>query len=156
MDRGDVALLRRFEPVIRYTRGERFYPMDAERYVGLCSLWVQRPDQEAVCLIPREDLTMDRLAEPHPEPFEAISFLQLDPPPALADQEPVPDTEPANPQSRFRAGLGRLARVGMLSRFTDALFSLSLLARGRVPGRTATAAARLYQRLLDGEECIGA
>jgi hypothetical protein len=48
----DEALLRRFEPVARFTKGDRFFPMDAERYVRACSLWVRRPGEEAVCLVP--------------------------------------------------------------------------------------------------------
>ena len=36
----DRALLRRFEPVIHYSRGERFFPMDVEPYVRACSLWM--------------------------------------------------------------------------------------------------------------------
>ena len=40
---GATALLRRFEPVIRSTTGDKFYPMDVEPYVRACSLWVQRP-----------------------------------------------------------------------------------------------------------------
>jgi hypothetical protein len=48
----------------------------------------------------------------------------------------------------FHAGRGRLARVGYGSRFVDALFSLTLLARGRVPGDTAAAAAVTYQNLI--------
>ena len=39
----DRALLRRFEPVLRFTKGERFLPMDVEPYVRESSLWVQRP-----------------------------------------------------------------------------------------------------------------
>ena len=43
-------LLRRFEPVIRFTKGEWFYPMDSEPYVDACSLWVARPNEDAVCV----------------------------------------------------------------------------------------------------------
>ena len=38
---GATALLRRFEPVIRSTTGDKFYPMDVEPYVRACSLWVE-------------------------------------------------------------------------------------------------------------------
>ena len=107
----DVALLRRFEPVVRYTRGERFFPMDAERYVGLCSLWVQRPDQKAVCLIPRPDLTLERLAQPHPDAFEAIHYLRLDPPVGTSRTAARSAKDPDKPRRGFRAGLGRLARA---------------------------------------------
>ena len=41
----DIELLRRFEPVIRYTKGEAFFPMAVGRYVQQCSLWVYRPNQ---------------------------------------------------------------------------------------------------------------
>jgi hypothetical protein len=142
----DVALLRRFEPVIRYTRGERFFPMDAERYVGNCSLWVQRPDQEAVCLVPRRELTLERLAEPQPDMFQAVHYLKLDPPSRDVRRDAT------RPREGFRAGLGRLARVGYVSRLSNAVFSLSLLARGQVPGRLAASAAGLYQELTAEEE----
>ena len=33
-----AALLRSFEPVLRFTKGEWFYPMDVEPYVRSCSL----------------------------------------------------------------------------------------------------------------------
>src|ERR687897_470258 len=56
------ALLRRFEPVIRSTTGDKFYPMDVEPYVRACSLWVQRPGEEAVCVVPGGELSLDRLA----------------------------------------------------------------------------------------------
>jgi hypothetical protein len=148
----DVALLRRFEPVIRYTRGERFFPMDVERYVGLCSLWVQRPNQKAICLLSQRELTLERLAQPHPDVFQAVHFLKLDPPIETSRRATGSGKDAEDPRGGFRAGLGRLARVGYASRFTDAIFSLSLLARGRVPGRTAATAATLYQHLMaDGE-----
>jgi len=34
----DLELLRRFEPAIRYTKGEAFFPMDVGRYVQKSSL----------------------------------------------------------------------------------------------------------------------
>ncbi|HQZ85830.1 MAG TPA: hypothetical protein PLB21_09440, partial [Actinomycetota bacterium] len=34
----DLALLRRFEPVIKYTQGELFLPGDVNDYVGSASL----------------------------------------------------------------------------------------------------------------------
>jgi hypothetical protein len=52
----------------------------------------------------------------------------------------------------FHAGRGRLARVGYISRFVAALFSLTLLLRGRVPGDTAIAAALSYAYLQKQDE----
>ena len=45
-----------------------------------------------------------------------------------------------DPRNRFRADVARLARVGYASRFLDAIFSLTLFLRGRVPGDSAAAA----------------
>lgn len=144
------ALLRRFEPVIRYTQGEQFFPMDVASYVRACSLWVQQPGQLPELLVPSGELTLDTLAEPRAHGPRAVYYLKLVEPPdlmELAAQRVKEGWPPKYKSARFHAGPGRLARVGYTSRFVDALFSLSLLARGRVPGDTAAAAALAYQRL---------
>ena len=71
------ALLRRFEPVIRFTRGEWFYPMDSEPYVDACSLWVARPGEEAVCVVPAGELTLDRLAQQPEDTTGAVHYLKI-------------------------------------------------------------------------------
>jgi len=154
----DRTLLRRFEPVIRYTRGERFFPMDVEPYVRACSLWIQQPDEDPVCLIPAGELTLDKLAQPRADGSEAVYFLKFIEPldirklAAYNLQRIMRGFTRKGPQDVFRAGSGRLARVGYASRFVDALFSLTLLARGRVPGDTAAAAILEYRRILaEGE-----
>jgi hypothetical protein len=35
----DMSLLRCYEPVLRFTRGELFLPMPVEAYLETCSLW---------------------------------------------------------------------------------------------------------------------
>lgn len=35
----DLELLRRYEPVLSYTDGERFFPVAVEDYVRCCGLW---------------------------------------------------------------------------------------------------------------------
>ena len=35
----DLRLLRRYEPVLRFTEGELFLPMPVEDYLEKCSLW---------------------------------------------------------------------------------------------------------------------
>ena len=47
----------------------------------------------------------------------------------------------------FHSGGGRLARVGYGSRLIDAMFAISLLARGRVPGSLARASVLRYRSL---------
>jgi hypothetical protein len=155
-----TALLQRFEPVIRSTTGDKFYPMDVEPYVRACSLWVQRPDEEAVCVVPGGELSLDRLAQQPMDEAGAVHFLKFT------------DAEDLRLDSRggrlrvfrrrakdrkestgaFRAGRGRLARVGYFSRFVDALYSIALLARGRVPGESAAAASVAYERIMAEQE----
>jgi hypothetical protein len=151
--RADEALLRRFEPVARYTKGDRFFPMDAEPYVRACSLWIQRPGEEAVCLVPHGKLTLERLAEPHRDGFGSVRYLRFTDPQNAKDlirQDARRARE--SRQDGFRTGRGRLARVGYVSRIMDTLFSLSLLARGRVPGSTAAAGRVAYSRILEENE----
>ena len=152
----DRALLRRFEPIIRYTRGEKFFPMRIEPYLAECSLWQQRSGREANLLAPEGELTMATLAEPRQADFGTVHFLKFITPLNVAElasyrlQQLQEDLARPRSQEVFRAGRGRLARVGYGSRFVDALFQLSLLARGRVPGDTAAAAALAYERLTAG------
>jgi hypothetical protein len=151
----NIALLRRFEPVFRYTRGEQFFPMDVERYVRSCSLWAEWPGRAAVCLIPHGALALTDLAEPPPDVFGAIHYLKFIDPLSAAELATYALHQryvAKDPQDVFHAGRGRLARVGYGSRFVDALFTIGLLARGRVPGDAAAAAAITYQRMQAEQE----
>ena len=153
-----TALLRRFEPVIRSTKGDGFYPMDAGPYVRNCSLWVQRPGREALRVVPDGKLSLDRLAQQPLDEPGAVHFLKL------SDAEEMKTDEGRlqmfrrhardRKESReaFRAGRGRLARVGYFSRFVDAMYSIALLARGRVPGESAAAALEAYERIMAENE----
>jgi hypothetical protein len=146
------ALLRRFEPIARYTQGDRFFPMDADPYVRACSLWVGRPGEDDVCLVPHGKLTLDLLAEPRRDEFGSVYYLRF------TDPQEFKDTIRQNARRRresrrdFRAGRGRLARVGYVSRISDTLFSIALLARGRVPGSTAAAGRAAYANILAENE----
>src|SRR5215213_8588402 len=153
------ALLRCFEPVIRFTKGEWFYPMDVEPYVRSCSLWVRHPDEEAVCVVLQGKLTLETLGQQPLDSADAVHYLKIPAPeksrkrglwarlfPRRAAR--VPDW----PKETFRAGQGRLARVGYISRLADALFSLTLLLRGKVPGGGVEGARVLYGGLMEKEE----
>jgi len=157
--RTDAALLRRFEPIIRYTRGEQFFPMDVAHYLNVCSFWVKYPDStEPIRLQAKGELTLDKLAQPRPDRLGAISFLKFADPltvTELASYKLRESFTPHDPTEVFHAGRGRLARVGYFSRLADALFSLSLLARGRVPGDAATAAFITYEDILEKVEHYG-
>src|ERR687893_658304 len=148
-------LLRRFEPVIRFTRGEWFYPMDCEPYVDACSLWVARPGEDAVCVVPAGELTLERLAQQPEDATGAVHYLKIPNPKESENggrrarrRMRRSHTNPDWPKETFRAGRGRLARVGYISRLADALFSLALLARGRVPGGGVEGGRGLYGRFM--------
>jgi hypothetical protein len=151
----DLALLRRFEPIIRYTRGEWFFPMDVERYVQMCSLWVKQPNRYPMRIAARGDLTLAKLADQRPFPMGTVRYLKFVNPLSITEMAALQLQKRLSFEhdaESFDSGPGRLARVGYSSRLIDALFSLSLLARGRVPGDTALAAARAYHHLLEEEE----
>ncbi len=148
-------LLRRFEPIMHYSRGEQFFPMRVEPYVRSCSLWVQHPDQDPERLIGRGALTLKDLSEPRLDEFGTVYFLKLTrpvAPPQMAAYNLQRLRQRLGITDSFFAGRSRLARVGYTSRLVDALFSLTLLARGRVPGDAALAAEEIYQQTLAQSE----
>jgi hypothetical protein len=149
----DLALLRRFEPILHFTRGEQFFPIDVERYVRVASLWEQRPGEGAVCLVESNHLDLERLAVVDATEPNTVQFLKFSEPLAPAEVAAyyLQDKQ-VSKENRFRPGTGRLARVGYASRFVDALFTVTLLARGRVPGDTAAAAEITYRRMMAEQE----
>lgn len=149
----NLELLRRFEPVMRFTRGEMFHPMDVNRYIKQCSLWLQRPKELPQLLIPQGELTLEKLAEPREDGFNAVHYVKFIEPLDLLElaryslNQTVKSITKSKSENVFHSGPGRLARVGYVSRLLDALFSVTLLMRGRVSGDTAAAAALTYQRI---------
>ncbi len=139
-------LLRRYEPILRFTQGERFFPMSVEPYVRACTLWVQRPNEVPQQVMPADQLDLDTLAHPYPAEFGTIHYLRLVEPYAAA-KSMLSNLRRSETGDIFHAGMGRLARVGYGSRLIDALFSIALLARGRVPGDIAAAAELIYDQI---------
>jgi hypothetical protein len=151
----DLELLRAFEPVVRFTAGEQFFPMDVERYVSACSLWLFHPDDYDEQVVPEGKLTIEELLEPRPAPFGAIFYLRFVPPLGIEDSARALAELARRKRAQsytFRTGLGRLARGGLLPRLMDAVFSATLLLRGRVPKAAAAAAVLEYARLQEREE----
>ncbi len=144
----DLTLLRRFEPVVKYTQGEHFFPMDVDRYVAESSLWEARPDQPPVRQVLEHQLDLAQLIAPRPAPHGTVQYLRF--------VEQLTPLEAARFLARhertFHRSRGRLARVGLASRVFDALFSITLILRGRVPGGTAAAAADAYRRFQQADE----
>ena len=135
-----MALLRAFEPVIRFTQGEMFFPSAVEPYLAASDLLVGSLQRSRHEILTVGQVTPDRLAVQTAPPGEQL-FLQL-------VQRPLDGLElvrwrqrPGRPSFRHP---GRLARVGLIARLVDAGFNASLLLRGTVPGGTAAAAEIKY------------
>ena len=146
----DVDILRAFEPIVRYTKGEKFFTMALEPYLRESSLWLYVPDGPDDEVVAEGDLTVERLVEPRDAPFGSLFYLRFVHPLDLQESAEAlaGERELARRQeNQFHAGVGRLARGGLLPRLGDGLFSLSLLLRGNVPGATAAAAALKYAQI---------
>jgi hypothetical protein len=144
------ALLRRFEPILHFTSGERFFPMDVGPYVEASSLWMKEPKKDASLLVPENRLTLQQLGRPRPGREGTVHYLKFIEPldlRAMAAHAFGDETWLVH-KGEFRPDRARLARVGYLSRLADAGYSLTLLARGRVRGDTATAAAMRYASMM--------
>ena len=151
----DLALLRRFEPVVRYTRGEHCFPMHVEPYVRECSLWIHHPNGREEMVVPQGKLDLKTLVQPHDAPFGSVLFLRFVQSVGLgAGTRALADQARLNRRTHntFHPGPGRLSRGGLLPRLFDALFSATLLLRGRVPGATSAVAQVTYHKLLEASE----
>lgn len=145
---GDVALLRAFEPVVRFTQGEYFYPVSTERYVARAALWDDSGDGAPVLEARPGTLDLESLAErsrSHQGLGRSLSGI-------VTGEEPgrIPPTTAKRPP-RLKGG-SRLAAVGLLARAVDALNRTSLIFRGSVPGGSAARAFALQREHLSSEE----
>jgi hypothetical protein len=141
---GDLELLRRFEPILRFTQGELFFPSPVAGYVERCDLLAGGTARHAEVLVPAGELTLETLAAAGDSAPGQDLFLRF-------VQRPLNPLELARWRQRpgrqvFHAP-GRLARVGLPARMLDAGLVLSLLVRGRVPGGTAGAASIKYEQM---------
>ena len=140
-DPSDLELLRRHEPILRFTRGELFLPMPTQGYVEACDLLSGPTIREATVVAPAGSLTLDSLGAIGDPPPGHSQYLRFVPAPMSAVELSRWRGRPDRPP--FIAP-GRLARVGLPARLVDAGLVTSLLLRGRVPGGTAAAAERRY------------
>ncbi|MFI5958032.1 hypothetical protein [Cryptosporangium sp. NPDC051539] len=138
----DLRLLRAHEPVLRFTRGEYFFPISVEHYVARAGLWRNEPGSEPSQEIAAGGLSIDKLAEvAGAEQGLRLSLSGIaDLSPRLADAHiPLRDRPP------HLARASRLASVGLAARMIDTVNRASLLFRGSVPGGSA-ARSFLLQR----------
>lgn len=140
----DRELLRLYEPVVHFTRGELFFPCAVDEYVRDCSLLERTADRGRPPLIEAGSLDPETLAaagDRYPDLALCLRFVQ-EPFGGRALQQ----WQRREGRPEFHAP-GRLARVGLASRSAEALFTLSLLLRGSVPGGTAAAAEQQYRAM---------
>jgi hypothetical protein len=141
---GDLRLLRAFEPIVRFTKGELFKPMAVEPYVASCSLW----RDEASCIVPAGELTLARLCEESRAHQDASLSLRY-------VQEPLGRAEHRRwrrtPRDRLHA-TGRFTTTGMFGRLVEAGFRASLLLRGKVSAGLAAAAEITYRDHGDADQ----
>ncbi|MUL43355.1 hypothetical protein FZ103_19650 [Streptomonospora sp. PA3] len=146
--KSDLELLRAYEPVLVFTRGELFFPADVDAYVRCCSLWCEDGDGKEVECVPAGELTLDRLADAErewPGRYKHLRFVQESSLRAEARRH-------RRSARRVIPRSGRLAAVGVLGRVVDILMKLSLLIRGAVPGGVAAAAATRYRDRIGGAD----
>jgi hypothetical protein len=148
----DLELLRKFEPVVHYTKGEQFFPMDVDHYVCECSLWEHHPEGHEELLVRQGELTLEKLIETRPAKFGSVRYLRFVENLNLAESAQVLADQALLRRklgNYFHTGIGRLARGGFLPRLVDGLFSLSFLLRGKVSAATAAAAELDYNAILE-------
>ena len=140
----DEALLRQYEPILRFTKGELFFPMPAVLYLEGTDLLAGSSAHDWRVVVPAGELDEDRLVAESEDDDGDIRFLRF-------VQEPMNPIDLARfnqrPDRAVFEAPGRLARVGILARLLDAGLVASLLVRGKVPGGTAGAAKVKYDEL---------
>ena len=151
----DFELLRKFEPVVYYTKGEQFFPTNVEHYIAECSLWEHHPDGHDDLLIRQGQVTPEKLTESRPAEFGSVRYLRFIEALNLGESAQVIANQLLLRRELgnfFHAGIGRLARGGILPRLLDGLFSLSFLLRGKVSSATAAAAELDYHEMFNEDK----
>ncbi len=143
----DLSLLRAYEPVVRFTKGELFFPTAVGPYVACCSLWRGDVYNQPTCIVPPGELNVERLCEEairHQDRALSMRFVNR----RLSRAE----------YRRWRrmpreklVGQGQFTTTGMLGRIAEAGFRATLLLRGTVASGLAAAAEIAYREHLEPE-----
>ena len=145
-----ASLLKRFEPVLKFTQGERFFPYHVDAYVAKANLWVKASKKPAEELLSEDQLDLGKLGDVRLEGANTIHYLQFISPVNLAEMAEfrINELREAVRNRDFHPTRSRLARVGYLARLLDVMFSLFLFLRGRVPGDSMAAALITFNKML--------
>jgi hypothetical protein len=141
----DLTLLRKFEPIVRFTYGELFFPCAVNGYLERCSLIMRDRFGNERLLAKVGELSEERLAQFKEVPPDNILFLRF-------VEEPMSVLDYENwlfrPDRPVFKSQGRMARVGLFSRIIDSFVDASFLIRGTVPGGTTASAEVKYREML--------
>ncbi|MBV9810966.1 MAG: hypothetical protein JO286_27610 [Solirubrobacterales bacterium] len=141
----DLRLLRAYEPVVRYTQGELFFPTAVGAYVAQCSLWAGARGGAPTLVVPAGELTLECLFEECGDHRDRALFLRF-------VEKPLGRAEYMRwrliPRDRLSSA-GRLTTTGVFGRLMDAGLRASLLLRGKVPSGLAAAAESIYRERLE-------
>ncbi|QQS24266.1 MAG: hypothetical protein IPM43_12755 [Actinomycetota bacterium] len=140
-DAHDLELLRRYEPIVRFTEGEYFFPAPVESYVRSSALWTTSARGRRRIVAERGQLALEGLVELDAKTSGEL-FLALVGEPASRIE--LIRWRLRRDRPRFRAGT-RLGQVGVLSRLVDAFNRASLIVRGKVGSGSEAAAEMLYR-----------
>ena len=135
----DLELLRAYEPIIRYTHGELFFPAAVEPYLAACDLLVGSTEGPTRLLIPNGELDAETLAR---QPLRPGTRFSCDWSRSRWVAWPSPDGRVGRDGPFSGPGPARPGRA--LCPIRGRRFNGSLLLRGKVPGGTAAAAAIKY------------
>ncbi|MEK6588578.1 MAG: hypothetical protein AABY97_07030, partial [Chloroflexota bacterium] len=127
----ELELLRMYEPIVRYTMGEIFFPMPVDEYARNCSLWTTEASGEEKLLVPEGELELDMLAKFDQVPPGHTLHLRFIAEPMIGLRYRL--WARGLQRENFQAS-GRMTRVPLLFRIVDSLLDLSLAVRGMVPG----------------------
>jgi hypothetical protein len=142
----ELKLLRKFEPVIHFTKGELFYPCAVDGYLQRCSLWIRDDHGNEKLLADVGELSAEKLALFKEVPLKHVLFLRfVDAPMDVIDYQSW-RLRPNRPSFQT---LGRMARVGLFSRIVDSFNDASFLVRGMIPSGTTANAEVQYRDMLD-------
>ena len=134
-------MLRAYEPVLRYTRGELFFPTAVAPYVEAASLWRGEEQGAAEQVVAPATSTSSGSARRR---FATVAVRSSSDSSAAPEPPRVPPL--ANfPRERLDAG-ARFTTTGMFGRLVDAGLRASLFLRGSVAGGVAAGAENLRER----------
>lgn len=145
----DLNLLKKFEPVLRFTQGELFFPSSVDGYIERCSIWMRDKHGNSQQLAAEGELSPEKLGKFNNIPQDQVLFLRLVSQPMDVIEYGKWRLRPDRPSFPI---LGRMARVGLLPRIFDSIVGASFLIRGGVPGGTTAEAEVLYKEVLSKDQ----